>query len=152
MSRHEQKESLIGIFGEQDIEKCMGQIGNHGNIYNALKFWLSSSDWSYFNNCFDRGIRITDIDGIVETQGYFLVLEVKEPGKALPKGQRIMFEALCSIKRFTIIIIWGTVETPERFQIWDYRGTPLKDFHGDQATLSKLQEVVSRWFRCYDKK
>ena len=63
---------------------------------------------SVFRGCFPRGCNFGDIDGIVEIDDHFLLLEWKRPGQDLPIAQRK------TIERFTekyyksaAIIAWG---------------------------------------------
>ena len=52
-------------------------------------------NWAIFNECFKpTKIKITDIDGVVERNGWFLFIEVKQNTKDIPMGQRILFEKL----------------------------------------------------------
>ena len=44
--------------------------------------------WDDLIGCFPRGIRPTDVDGMVEINGNFLFLEEKGAGVPLPPGQR----------------------------------------------------------------
>jgi hypothetical protein len=67
-------------------------------------------DWTPFNDCFPRGIRISDIDGIVEIGCRFLMLEWKGSKTAfLHEGQRKM------LKRFgrppdAVLCLRGTLD------------------------------------------
>ena len=73
-------ESNIHWDCEKD-EKCY--------IRNAL------TDWAIFNECFSpTGIKISDIDGVVERYGQFLFIEVKQNKKSIPVGQKILFKNL----------------------------------------------------------
>jgi hypothetical protein len=46
-------------------------------------------DWGDLIECFPRGIRPTDVDGMVEINGRFLFLEEKRAGVRLPEAQRL---------------------------------------------------------------
>ena len=57
------------------------------NIRNADDYTASFWDWSIFNNCFgETTIRMTDVDGMVERKGRFLILETKKPTAEVPPG------------------------------------------------------------------
>lgn len=70
-----------------------------------------------FDDCFPRRIGMSDVDGIVEIGGRFLMLEWKAPGGAVQVGQRIMFERLTSASpdpsKFTVIVVCGQPRTLE---------------------------------------
>ena len=45
-------------------------------------------DWAIFNECFSpTKIKISDIDGVVEHNGWFLFIEVKQYTKKIPKDK-----------------------------------------------------------------
>jgi len=78
------------------------------NIRSVASFMRSLPDWTEFNTCFEPSrIRISDIDGIVERNGHFLVLDLKHPNTTLNTGQRILYQQLVR-KGFTVVIVFGT--------------------------------------------
>lgn len=94
-------------------------------IHNWDAFRRSIWDWAGLRPCFPRGIEPTDLDGFVEINGRFLVLEGKGPGVPLKEGQRKTFERLFRLNRtiegvFTVIVIWGDAEAcrVDRLQFW----------------------------------
>lgn len=76
-------------------------------------------DWSPLNDCFPRaGIRVTDIDGMVEVGGHFLFIEWKPPKVPVPDGQMRALTRLSTLPRITVLIVWGiTTLEPEQWQI-----------------------------------
>jgi hypothetical protein len=107
-------------------------------------FISSLWDWGILKGCFgDTKIEPTDIDGIVERNGHFLVLETKKPGNPLVQGQRIMFNRLLELKMFTVLIIWGHPGCPEKMLIMYPPPYPAKEIECDR---DMLRQVVSRWF------
>jgi len=78
------------------------------NIRSVASFMRSLPDWTEFNDCFAPSrIRISDIDGIVERNGQFLVLDFKHPNATLNTGQRILYQQLAR-KGFTVVVVYGT--------------------------------------------
>ena len=64
-------------------------------IKNLEAFVENLWDWGFLDECFPgTRIRVTDIDGLVERNGHFLLIEAKSPGKDIPTGQRILFDRL----------------------------------------------------------
>lgn len=76
-------------------------------------------DWTPFNDCFPRtGIRISDIDGMVEIGGHFLFLEWKPARVPVPEGQLNALARLSVLPRVTVLILWGTDTLhPEQWQV-----------------------------------
>jgi len=108
-------------------------------LYNKDAFMRNLWDWGILDGCFgDSHIRPTDVDGLVERNGKFLLLEAKSSGKEIPQGQQIMFNNLVKTGIFTVIIIWGQPDKPEKIQIW---GVPPEN-----ATLEKFRSEVSDWY------
>lgn len=112
-------------------------IRNLDAFVNAL--W----DWGILDGCFGSSrIHPTDIDGLIERKGRFLLLETKSPNKEIPKGQQVMFDHLIGLGCFTVIVLWGEPNRPDFIQIWgkDKKPTCLDDF----------RKLVSRWYRWAD--
>ena len=62
----------------------------------------------YFDDCFQGRIGMSDVDGIVEVAGRFLLLEWKSAGGSLQTGQRIMFERMTGLSpKLTVIVVSG---------------------------------------------
>jgi hypothetical protein len=111
---------------------------------NNIKSYVDNLwDWGILNGCFgNTNIKPTDIDGIVERNGEFLLLEAKSPHKEIPRGQQIMFNNLMKTGIFTIMVIWGNVNKPEEIQITNKLGIGEKE----PCDLAKFRESVVRWF------
>jgi len=118
------------------------------NIKNQRSFERGIWDWEPLNGCFgDTKIRVTDLDGFVERKGSFLVLEAKGPGKDIPAGQRITFDALRETGRFTILIIWGPQNQPRRALLM----TEHREYEYKNADWQTIQNIVSWWFEVADR-
>ena len=64
-------------------------------IQSEERFMASLWDWGILKGCFgDSKIEPTDMDGLVERKGHFLVLEAKQPGVKIKQGQWWTFNAL----------------------------------------------------------
>jgi|SRR3990172_10311647 len=100
------------------------------------KLW----DWGFLDRCFEpTRIRLTDVDGIVERRGHFLLIEAKSPGKDVPTGQQIMFNHLSAIPNWTILVIWGEApDQPISCMIWGKEK--------QIASQDTIRQIVSRWF------
>jgi hypothetical protein len=59
--------------------------------------------WDDLIECFPRGIRPTDIDGMVEINGHFLFLEEKRQGAIPHDGQRMALKKLSRFHGVTVV-------------------------------------------------
>lgn len=60
----------------------------------------------YFAHCFPRKIGLTDLDGFVELNSHFLILEWKSYQGEIPTGQRLAFVRLTALSpRIKVVII-----------------------------------------------
>ena len=117
-------------------------------IHNLSAYVAALWDWGFLDGCFaNTGIRVSDIDGFVERNGWCIAIETKGPGKSVPNGQRRMFAALVD-KGFTVLVIWGKPNKPERMQVWYPHRKKAED--PTPATLEDIADIVARWFRWAD--
>ena len=72
---------------------------------------MSLPSWDDLLDCFPRGIRPTDIDGMVEINGWVLILDQKEQGKTFEEGQRRAYNALRERPNTTIVGIREGVDS-----------------------------------------
>lgn len=99
-------------------------------------------DWGILDGCFgDTKIKPTDIDGFIERNGFFLVIETKSPGVEVKLGQMITFKRMIDIGKFTILIIWGKPGKPEKMLLMTRKIT--KEYHGG---VDELREIITQWF------
>jgi hypothetical protein len=116
-------------------------------VRNPSAFLTGIWDWSILSDCFGgSGIEPTDLDGLVERRGRFLVLETKRPGADIPPGQQYTFEALQRTGLFTVVVLWGTTNSPEEAQLYTPRGVSGV-FPCD---LALLRQIVATWYAQVD--
>lgn len=112
-------------------------------INNPNEYLENIWDWAILNGCFGQTkIRPTDIDGFVERNGKFLVIEAKSPGVEVNTGQMITLKRLIDTGRFTVIIVWGKKDNPEQITLMTSRITKMYE----NASLTIFRDIVSRWF------
>lgn len=110
------------------------------SIRDKDKYFDNLWDWKILNGCFgSTKISPTDIDGFVERNGSFLLIETKLPGNEVTVGQKITYDHLIKIPRFFVLIIWGQKDKPEALQFWGKNKM--------EADITKLKEVVKQWFK-----
>lgn len=64
-----------------------------------------------FADCFPGRCNFGDVDGIVEVKGNALLLEWKSELRALPRGQRILYQRLTRTGACSVVIVVGDAET-----------------------------------------
>jgi hypothetical protein len=102
-------------------------------------------DWSWTAGCFGGSITPMDLDAVIERKGQFLVMETKQPGKAIPEGQMITLRRLHGLKCFTVLVVWGKGR-PETAEAW-YPGSRQKV---EIVGVESIRDFARRWFRWAD--
>lgn len=121
-----------------------------GNIRNPENFFRAFWDWEFLNDCFTSGIKVSDLDGIVERRGFFLVFETKSKGAPSLKGQRILMEQLVKTGYFTVIYVWGDNQKPEDVKIlapykWGEYNEEIKVTES-KSSVEHLKTLTKAWF------
>jgi len=103
---------------------------------------LGQPDLTVLDECFPGRIAMTDVNGLVEINGRFLLIEWKRRGD-VPIGQRIMFERLTRHPEFTILVILGDPRTMvvERYDV--FRGGRRRGWR--DCDLSEIKRHVRTW-------
>lgn len=97
-----------------------------------------------FDGCFGpTRIKPTDIDGFVERKGKFLVLETKSPEVEVPEGQQIAFDSLVKTGYFSILVMWGEKNHPQKAKLITRKG----EFDYDPCDADKCKQIVTKWFQ-----
>lgn len=93
----------------------------------------------------------SNIDGIAERNGKFLVMEWKRPNESVSKGQQILLQKLASQPNFTVLIIQGNTDDElvitKFWQVQAY-GTCTKI--GD--TVDMFKEFYKMWYEWANQK
>lgn len=113
-------------------------------IHNLSRFTDSLWDWGCLDGCFgSSAAALTDVDGLLERHGHFLMVEAKGPRARLPLGQRIMFSRLAAPRSFEVLVVNGDPGHPETLQV-------LRDGDWGPARpcdLAGLRAAVADWWR-----
>ena len=108
--------SALKKYSPEYLEQVVRHAKRIASINDLLTFLRSTWDWNLFGKqgarCFgDTKIRFTDIDMIVERNGYFLLIENKlSQAGDIDGGQLILFKKLLWVSPTTILIVWGEPE------------------------------------------
>lgn len=117
-------------------------------IGNITTFTNNIWDWGILSGCFSATKTApTDIDGVIEKNGNFLILEAKSPGVSIKTGQQILFDSLHKLGKFTIIVIWGARDSPEEMQVFYPNGRKTEK---KKCNLDDLRNMVAKWYAYAD--
>lgn len=107
-------------------------------------------NWGMLEGCFGATrIRPSDIDGVVDRNGQFLVLESKRVGAEVRQGQHILFQSLAATGLFTILVFFGDSVKCEVNSIRSY--SPGVGYqHDAPCDLDGLRRRVAAWFAAAD--
>lgn len=106
-------------------------------------------DWAWMVDAFAHDSKITpmDFDAVVERHGNFFVVETKESGTPIPKGQLLTLENLYRVGCFTVMLLWGKNE-PEEYQLWCASGFRDETKSLTQkCTKEELTSILLDWRR-----
>lgn len=100
-----------------------------------------------FAEAFHGRIAMSDVDGLVEINGYFLFLEWKPSADPLRDGQRILYEQLTRLSdRVRVVVVAGNAETMQVSAVKVFRDGKGGDWvKADKGTLIKY---MARWASC----
>lgn len=112
------------------------------NLRDRDKYRDRAWDWAFLNDCWAGRIRPTDVDGMVERNGHFLVLEAKPRGARINEGQSYTFTALARQPNTTILILYGDVNQPEEMSALGAFETRARQ----PCTVASVQSFCRRWF------
>lgn len=97
--------------------------------------------WDFCGGVLPGGINPTDIDLAFEHRGEFLILEGKQEGEQMPRGQWIFLNALAAMSQFTVVEFVGVKPNiVHRYRLWDAIWT-------DTTTERFNAEVIEHWHR-----
>jgi hypothetical protein len=91
----------------------------------------------------------SNVDGILERNGQFLILEWKRPGEKVSTGQKIMLQALASKPDFMVVIIYGNTDNEtviDSYWLLTPDGKPVKSGVGFQS----FKQFYKDWYTLAD--
>jgi hypothetical protein len=114
------------------------------NIKDRKVFAERLWDWEFLNDCWEGRIRPTDIDGVVERNGYFLFLEGKPLRGKLGDGQKILFKMLTKeFKKSSVFILYGEPGYPKEYQ----QIIGGKILNKKSCNTKEIKRIFSTWFK-----
>jgi hypothetical protein len=98
-----------------------------------------------FAECFPRGICFGDVDMVVEIGGHLLFGEWKSRPSAIPRGQRLLHDALLGYGHALILIV-GNAETMKLDSfVHSFRRDDGRIDRLEGRTLDDLKHTISVW-------
>lgn len=91
----------------------------------------------------------SNVDGILERNGHFLIMEWKRPGEKVSAGQRIMLQALASKPDFMVVIIYGNTDNEtivNSYWLLTPEGKPVKTGIGFES----FKQFYRQWYELAD--
>jgi len=107
------------------------------------------TNWQVVIDALPGKVGVSDIDGIIERKGHFLVMESKNELEKLPQGQAILLEQLSRIEKFTVLLVHMNTRDGHIFAYQKcVMGEWSQLYYVDNLTFS---EKISQWFRVVDR-
>jgi hypothetical protein len=91
----------------------------------------------------------SNVDGIAERNGHFLIMEWKRPGEKVSEGQKRLLQALAATPKFMVVVIIGDTDNGTNIQeFWQYTsdGKPFKSGIG----FGSFKEWYKLWYEIAD--
>ena len=91
----------------------------------------------------------SNVDGICERKGQFLVMEWKRPGEAVRKGQEYLLKAFAKLPNFIVLIIYGDTDNGtnvEKFYLVNQDGSCTLA----GSNFAMLKEFYKNWYEMAD--
>ena len=113
--------------------------------------FATHTDYSEFKGLIPNNPHLvpSNVDGILERNGQFLILEWKRPGEKVSDGQRIMLQALAAKPSFMVVIIYGNTDTEtiiDSYWLLTPEGKPVKTGIGFES----FKQFYRDWYALAD--
>jgi len=113
--------------------------------------WASHTDYADFKGLISANTAFvpSNVDGIAERNGQFLIMEWKRPREKVSDGQRIMLQALAAKPSFMVVIIYGNTDTEtiiDSYWLLTPEGKPVKTGIGFES----FKQFYRDWYALAD--
>ena len=91
----------------------------------------------------------SNVDGICERNGKFLIMEWKRPGEKVSTGQKILLQTLAKKESFMVAIIYGNTDNEtviDSYWVLTPDGTPVKRGIG----FDSFKQFYRQWYELAD--
>jgi hypothetical protein len=129
-------------------------VGRGKEIFMRKLTWNCDGDGCYyqkacpklgmFDDCMPGKIGMSDVDGIVEINGKFLLIEWKYAEGHITVGQRIMFERMTALSPYiTVLVVAGD---PQTMEVYSYMKIHNGKMHPiERIDLEGFRRKVRAW-------
>ena len=91
----------------------------------------------------------SNVDGIAERNGHFLIMEWKRPGEKASEGQKRLLQALAANPKFMVVVIIGDTDEGTNIQeFWQYT-IDGKAFMSGKG-FGSFKEFYKLWYELAD--
>ena len=113
--------------------------------------WASHTDYADFKGLISANTAFvpSNVDGIAERNGQFLIMEWKRPREKVSDGQRIMLQALAAKPSFMVVIIYGNTDNEtviDSYWLLTPEGKPVKTGIGFES----FKQFYRDWYELAD--
>ena len=111
--------------------------------------FATHTDYSEFKGLIPNNAVPSNVDGILERNGQFLILEWKRPNEKVSEGQRIMLQALAAKPSFMVVIIYGNTDNEtviDSYWLLTPEGKPVKSGIGFES----FKQFYRQWYELAD--
>jgi len=91
----------------------------------------------------------SNVDGICERNGHFLILEWKRNGEKISEGQKRLLQSLAATPRFMVAVVYGNTDTEtviDSFWVLTPEGKPVKTGIG----FENFKQFYRQWYEMAD--
>lgn len=96
-----------------------------------------------FADCFPRKINFGDVDGLVELNGRFLLLEWKGDGGSLKRGQQLTYVEFTNTLGNLVLVVRGDAESMKVESYSSFWGGSF--YPAISADLNAVKSRISHW-------
>ena len=98
-----------------------------------------------FSDCFPGKAAMSDIDGVVEINGYFMFMEWKHEGGHLHRGQEILLQQLTRVSdKIVAYVLYGNSVTMEVQMMTRIYGGRSETY---RVNLEQVKDLFRKWTR-----
>jgi hypothetical protein len=113
--------------------------------------FATHTDYTDFKGLIPTNLNLvpSNVDGILERNGQFLILEWKRPKEKVSEGQRIMLQALAAKPSFMVVIIYGNTDNEtviDSYWVLTPEGKPVKSGIGFES----FKQFYRQWYELAD--
>lgn len=134
---------------EKDVKALLNlnEKSKHNNSMSLMRNpFARHVDFSFLCGVIESNPKAipSNIDGIMERRGRFLVLEWKHRGEETKDGQRMCLQALAWLERFTVVVVYG--DGPNGTVEDYYKVVPGKNCVKIGSGMEQFKQFYRGWY------